>query len=227
MKNIIYKSVGALLFTGALTIGHTALAQAPEEGVTTTTTESTGTISEFGPEGIVIKTTTSTGPVRYGSEKTTTYVDESGRAVSMKTVKSGLPVTVYYTKVGDRLVASKVVVKHVESESNGATETTTTTNEGTISEFGPQRFVIKTKSSTAPIRYTYSKTTTYVDEDGKSVSMQTVKSGLPVTVYYTKVGDSLMATKVIVRKAVVVEPEIIERKKTTTTTTEEGNKKDE
>ncbi len=227
MKNFIRKSAGALLFTGSLAIGNTALAQAPENRtVTTTTTESTGTISEFGPEGIVIRTTTDTDPVRYSSEKTTTYVDENGRAVSIKTVKSGLPVTVYYTKVGDRLVASKVVVKRVKGDSGGAIETTTTTTTaGTISEFGPQRFVIKTESSPDPIRYTYGKKTTYVDEDGKSVSIQTVKSGLPVTVYYTKVGDALVATKVIVRKAVVVEPEVVEprviEKKKTTTTTEE------
>ena len=63
-----------------------------------------------------------------------------------------------------------------------------------------------------------------MDEDGKPVSIQTVKSGLPVTVYYTKVGNSLMATKVIVRKAVVVPPAAAEETKTTTTTTTEEEK---
>jgi hypothetical protein len=59
-----------------------------------------------------------------------------------------------------------------------------------------------------------------VDENGAPVSLQTVKSGLPVTVYYTQVGDTLVASKVIVRKAVVVPAPVIETKKTTTTTTE-------
>ncbi len=235
MKNIIHHSISALLFTGALGIGNTAFAQSPgDRSVTTTTTEpngttteSTGTISEFGPEGIVIKTTTSSGPVRYSSEKTTTYVDENGQAVSVKTVKSGLPVTVYYTKIGDRLVASKVVVKHVASETGGEIETTTTTAAGTITEFGPVGFAIKTESSQEPIGYMYGKTTTYVDEDGQTVTNRTAMSGLPVTVYYTKIGGKLMATKVIVHKAAVVQPEVIEKKKTTTTTTTEKHHDDD
>ena len=221
MKHIIRKSIGAILLTAAFSTTNTALAQVTEESTTTTTTTSAGTISEFGPDGIVIKTTTSADPVHYGSSKTTTYVDENGKAVSIKTVKSGLPVTVYYTKDGDKLIASKVIVRKAAMMSDGdagTTETTTTTSTGTISEFGPEQFIIKTESSPEPMRYGYSKTTTYVDEDGKPVSSQTVKSGVPVTVYYTKHGKLFTATKVVVRKAQVA-PEAIEEKKTTTTTT--------
>ena len=98
-------------------------------------------------------------------------------------------------------------------------ETTTTTTAGTISEFGPEMIVIRTETAPEPVRYTYSKTTTYVDEAGAPVSIETVKSGLPVTVYYTKVGDKMVATKVIVRKVVVKADPTIEEKKTTTTTT--------
>jgi hypothetical protein len=39
-------------------------------------------------------------------------------------------------------------------------------------------------------------------------------------VYYTQVGDTLVASKVIVRKTVVAPAPVIETKKTTTTTTE-------
>ncbi len=100
-------------------------------------------------------------------------------------------------------------------------ETTTTTNTGgTISEFGPDILVIKTEAAPEPIRYTYTTKTVYVDEAGAPVTLTTVKSGLPVTVYYTKVGDKMVASKVVVRK-VVVKPTapVIEEKKTTTTTT--------
>ena len=63
-------------------------------------------------------------------------------------------------------------------------ETTTTTNTvGTINEFGPDTIMIRSETSPEPIRYTYTKTTTYVDETGAPVSMEMVKSGLPVTVY--------------------------------------------
>jgi hypothetical protein len=103
--------------------------------------------------------------------------------------------------------------------------TTTTTSAGTISEFGPETIIIRSETSPQPIRYSYSKTTTYVDETGAPVSLETVKSGLPVTVHYVKVGDRMMASKVIVKRAVTVPTTpIIEEKKTTTTTTTEQKK---
>jgi len=83
------------------------------------------------------------------------------------------------------------------------TTTTTTTSSGTISNFGPETIVVKTTTSADPISYSYTKTTTYVDENGKPVSIETVKSGLPVTVYYDKSGNKMVATKVVVRKTVL------------------------
>ena len=91
---------------------------------------------------------------------------------------------------------------------------------GLITEFQPEMMIIKTENGTAPVHYSYNKTTTYVDEEGNPVSIQTIKSGLPVTVYYIKSGDSMLATKVVVRKSVVVPSASVEEKKTTTTTTE-------
>ena len=101
--------------------------------------------------------------------------------------------------------------------------TTATQSTGTINEFGPDTIVIRSESAPAPIRYSYSKTTTYVDENGAPVSIETVKSGLPVTVEYTKIGDQLVARRVVVRRAVVTTPAapVIEKKTTTTTTTTE------
>ena len=78
---------------------------------------------------------------------------------------------------------------------------TTTTSDGTVSQFGPDSIVVRSTTSSAPLSYTYSKTTTYVDENGNAVSSETVKSGAPVTVYYTQDGDKMVATKVIVRKS--------------------------
>ena len=109
-----------------------------------------------------------------------------------------------------------------------AVETTTTTTNagGVISEFGPDILVLKSETAPEPIRYTYTTKTVYVDETGAPVTMTTVKSGLPVTVYYTKVGDKMVASKVVVKKTVVktvapVAPVIEEKKTTTTTTTTE------
>jgi hypothetical protein len=109
-----------------------------------------------------------------------------------------------------------------------AVQSTTTTSAGTISDFSPQTIVVKTEDAAAPVSYTYTKSTTYVDENGNPVSMETVKSGLPVTVYYVRDGDNLVASRVIVKKIVTQDaaPVIqtapvtnVEESKTTTTTT--------
>jgi hypothetical protein len=184
-----------------------AFAQTTVERTTETTTTSTlGTVSEFGPERITVRTETSTEPLSYAVSKTVTYVDETGAPVSMETVKSGLPVTVHYTRDGEALVAKKIVVRKRTTTVPGAeTTTTTTTSMGTISEFEPDRLVIRTTKTAAPLRYKYTKTTQYVDEAGRAVSLKTVKSGLPVTVHYTKVGNDLVANRVIVRKVTTTE----------------------
>lgn len=101
----------------------------------------------------------------------------------------------------------------------GGVQATTTTSAGTISEFSPDSIVVKTENAVDPVHYTYSKSTTYVDENGNPVSMETVRSGLPVTVYYVKNGDNLVASRVIVRKTVIEPATHVQESKTTTTTT--------
>ena len=115
-----------------------------------------------------------------------------------------------------------------QAQTTVQTQTTTTNSAGTISEFGPETIVIRSETAPEPIRYSYTKQTTYVDETGAPVTLETVKSGLPVTVYYSKVGDRMVANRVVVRKTTTVTPTapVIEKKTTTTTTTIPGKKED-
>lgn len=83
---------------------------AGQETTTVTTTETVGTVSEIGPNSIVVRTETSSSPLTYSYTKTTNYVDETGSPVSLETVKSGKLVTVYYTLQDGRMIANKVVV---------------------------------------------------------------------------------------------------------------------
>ena len=98
---------------------------------------------------------------------------------------------------------------------------TTTENAGTISEVSPDTLVIRSETSTTPTHYTYTKKTIYVDERGMPVSMETVKSGLPVTVYYTTEGNQMVADKVVVRKTTTTTSNPLTQEKTSTTTTTE------
>jgi hypothetical protein len=121
MKNTLHylssiTVLGATLFTANLALAQTAI---PSSTTTTTTsaTTSDGTVSQFSPNTIVVSSTTSAPPVSYSYSKTTTYVDENGNPVSSETVKSGAPVTVYYTQDGDKMVATKVIVRKTTTTS--------------------------------------------------------------------------------------------------------------
>jgi len=144
------------------------------------------------------------------------------------------------------IISALIAVANVGLAQEAVVRTTSTTSAGTVTEFSPDTIVVRSETAPEPVRYIYRKTTSYVDEEGNPVSMEVVKSGLPVTVQYVREGDQLVASKVIVRKKVVVPaaptvieekrvvpvpppavieekriapPPVVEEKKTTTTTT--------
>lgn len=195
-KRIPWAALAALIL-GSVVIPVSA------ETVTTTTSYS-GTVTEYSPDGIVVRSETSSTPTRYTYTKTTSYLDEKGRPVSIKTVKSGHPVTVYYTTQGDKMIASKVILRSTAGTVSPVASSTEYM--GTVSAINPDTIIVRADGSATPMTYAYTKTTTYVDEDGNPVSVETVHSGAPVTVYYTQEGDRLVASKVVVRRVVTSTP---------------------
>ena len=81
---------------------------------TTSTTEATGTITEYTP-GSAIVLRESSGPVSYRFGKTVTYVTRNGRVLDAATVKSkirvGVPVRVHYAGTGTNMVVDRVILE--------------------------------------------------------------------------------------------------------------------
>src|SRR5437773_7641167 len=99
------------------------------------------------------------------------------------------------------------------------TETSTTTATGTITTYTPgtDYITFRTGGTTgAPVRYYYSKDTTLLDPEGRTVTWSAVRPDLPATVYYVREGD-----RMIVRKIMLTKPVVTEKETTTTTTTTE------
>ena len=98
------------------------------------------------------------------------------------------------------------------SERREVTSEKTTTYSGTVSAIEPSSstIILKSESAPEPVKYTYTKNTTFVDASGNVVSQETIKNS-PVTVTYVKEGDSMVVTKVVQTRPAVME------KKTTTT----------
>ncbi len=89
----------------------------------------------------------------------------------------------------------------------------TTTYSGTVSKVDPSSstIILRSESSEAPRRYTFTKKTTFIDEAGNSVTYETIRNR-PVTVYYEKDGERL-----VVNRGIVSGPSagVIQRKETT------------
>ena len=101
------------------------------------------------------------------------------------------------------------------------TQTTTTSADGTVTEFSPNTVVVHSETSSAPITYTYSKSTTIVDENGNPVDVSVVKSGVPIQVFYDHDGDNMVARRIVVHRVVddTATAPVIKKETTTTTTT--------
>jgi hypothetical protein len=93
-----------------------------------------------------------------------------------------------------------------------------TTRTGSFVTYAPgdEYFTFRSTPAAEPVRYYYTKETTFVDPTGRTVELSEIHPDLPATVYYVKEGD-----RMIVRKVVLSRPAgaIIEKKETTTTTT--------
>ena len=127
---------------------------------------------------------------------TTTTTTEPGREPTKKEAKTLREAAEHPEREARRAAELGKPFPPVNPAESKTTTTETTTSDGTISSFTPEQFVIK--STTGPVTYRYSKTTQYADENGAPVSVEIVKSGVPVTVSYVREGDGFIAQRVIV-----------------------------
>jgi hypothetical protein len=207
----MFKSPLAILSAGgifAFTLLAAPLAQGEESRTTVTT--STGTISEIGPDRLIIQSRTESAPLRYRFTRTTAYVDETGAPVAAEVVRSGLPVTVEYARDGEELVATRVIVQR-QTAPAGAT-------------------VIERNTTITPPPQVVEKKV-YVDRPvvvEKRVPVEVEKKvyvDRPVIVEKPVPVDRTVIVEKPAPRVVVPAPQVIEEKKTTTTiTTTEGRK---
>jgi hypothetical protein len=112
--------VAAFALSGILTA-----ATVNAQSVTTTekTTTYQGTVTEVNPSSstLILRSESSTAPQTYTYNKETVFADENGRIVSYDAIKDS-PVTVQYTRDGDRMIVTKVT-----KMPSTRRETTTTT----------------------------------------------------------------------------------------------------
>ena len=131
--------------------------------------------------------------------KTTTTVTEPGREPTKAEAKALREAAQHPEREARRAAERGKPFPPVDPSISKTTTTTTTTNaDGTISSFAKDEFAIKSQTSDEAVTYRYTKTTQYVDENGAPVSVEVVKSGVPVTVTFVRDGNRFVAQRVIV-----------------------------
>jgi hypothetical protein len=105
----------------------------------------------------------------------------------------------------------------VTTSSSTTTSTSTLDGSGTITTYTPgsDYIAFRTETSTAPVKYYYTKSTTIVDPEGKTVEWSMLKPDMPVKYTYVKEGDRMVISKITLTKPI----SFYEEKTTTTTTT--------
>jgi hypothetical protein len=105
----------------------------------------------------------------------------------------------------------------VTSSSSSTTSTSTIDGSGTITTYTPgsDYIAFRTETSTTPVKYYYTKSTTIVDPEGKTVEWSMLKPDMPVRYTYVKDGDRMVISKITLTKPV----SYYEKTTTTTTTT--------
>ena len=103
---------------------------------------------------------------------------------------------------------------------SASTSTSTLNSSGTITTYTPGSDYIQFRTTTdaAPVKYYYTKNTTILDPEGKTVTWSAIRPDMPATVHYVKEGDRMVVSKVVLTKS-TAPAAVIEKKSTTTTTT--------
>jgi len=103
------------------------------------------------------------------------------------------------------------------TSSSSTTTTSTLDGSGTITTYTPgsDYISLRTETSSSPMKYYYTKSTTIVDPEGKTVEWSMLKPDMPVRYTYVKEGDRMVISKITLTKPV----SYYEKTTTTTTTT--------
>ncbi len=104
-----------------------------------------------------------------------------------------------------------------DGRGNSVTTTRTVDGAGVISAYTPGQDYIsfRSETDTAPVRYYYTKNTTVVDPEGRTVEWSALRPDMPVRYTYVNEGGRMVVSKVTLVKPLPV----VEKETTSTTTT--------
>ncbi|HWB04139.1 MAG TPA: hypothetical protein VG796_14020 [Verrucomicrobiales bacterium] len=233
-------AVSALFLTSAAGQTETKPAVAPdpvvveekttEETTSAEATEATGSVFSVDadtfsvtPKGVKI-------PLNFMYNSKTTFVDESDKSVPWDQMRAGLPVTVHYNTLGEKMLATKVTVtrkmidggkadtpsdeaaakraelaeaKKRKDAVNAAlrTQIQPAASGGTIMSF-EQVISVRPQGATNVVQYVINNSTHFVDTASQPVPLNMIRTGAPVSIQFVEDAGRNIATQVMVERMV-------------------------
>ena len=99
------------------------------------------------------------------------------------------------------VVAAETEKKTTVTEKTESVEEITAT--GTVFSVEPKLLSVVMKDNPTPVRFSYDKSTPFLDEKGTAVPMDLVRAELPLTVHYVMEGDRMVASRVVISRSMV------------------------
>jgi hypothetical protein len=130
---------------------------------------------------------------------------------------SAIALTTAFAQTSSTTTTTDNPATSVTSSSSSTTSTSTVDGSGTITTYTPgsDYIAFRTETSSTPVKYYYTKSTTIVDPEGKTVEWSMLKPDMPVKYTYVKEGDRMVISRITLTKPV----SYYEKTTTTTTTT--------
>ncbi len=134
-------------------------------------------------------------------------------------LKTSLAAAAAFLTLAPAVVAQETTTqtekKTTTSPDGTVTTESTTVSTGNIQALTPDTLSVTTATAKTPEKYTFTAETRYENEAGKTVSVEQLEAGVPVTVHWAREGDRLVA-----RRVILLQPGATGTTKTTASTTE-------
>ncbi len=111
------------------------------------------------------------------------------------------------------MVHAQTVVREVTTTPDAAPLEAT----GTVTEYAPDRVIIRQREGVEPVPYAFARSVDYVDDAGAPVTREVITRDTPVTVRYVREGDRMLVNRVVVHRRSA--PVATDTTQTTTRTT--------
>jgi hypothetical protein len=155
------------------------------------------------------------------------FVDEVDKTVPWDQMRAGLPVTVNYTMLGEKMLATKVIVsrkmidggkgsspsdeagrkrdqlaeakKRKDAENAARAKVSPSSGGGVIMGF-EQVIAVRPSGSSDVVQYVVNNSTHYVDTAGQPVALNLVRTGVPVSIQFVEDSGRKIATQFVIQR---------------------------